>query len=164
MRFSLMPPPAILCRTDVPRGHGALDLGIGFGVVVRRVVQQQEVYIAEVELLERLINGARGMRVLVWVELRRDEHVLARYAALADGTAHFPFVVVHVGRVYQPVAALERRADGTDASFTGEAVRTEAKHRNIVSAAQPDKRRAHRYLPKNSARVSNGMAFLPPPS
>ena len=73
-------------------------------------MEEEQVDVVEAEALERGVDVRLALlvRVALREELRRDEELLARDAALADGLAHGDLVEVGVRRVDVAVARLER--------------------------------------------------------
>src|SRR5438105_6921735 len=84
-------------------------------------MNQVEVDVLESEFPAAPFEGAqRGVETMVAVpEFRRDEDLVARNAALADGRSHVSFVSVHLRGVNQPVAAFEGGGDGLPGLLAG---------------------------------------------
>src|SRR4029077_1283510 len=94
-------------RARVPRRLRALHAVPRPGRPARRPVDDVEVDLVDAEALEAVLR--LGLRVLAaGIELRRDEDVLARHAALAQGAPDARLVAVRLRRVDVAVAELKR--------------------------------------------------------
>src|SRR5881396_2826582 len=84
-------------------------------------MDQVEVDVLEPEFPAAPFEGAqRGVETMVAVpEFRRDEDLVARNAALADGRSHISFVSVHFRGVDHSVAAFEGGGDGLPGLLAG---------------------------------------------
>src|SRR5690625_6142498 len=93
---------ALKIEHGVERGLG-FDLGAG-------PVDQQEVDILDAEPPKAGLGGRPNERrcVVPGVDLGRDEHLVAREAAVDHGRANGCFILVRLWRVDMPVADLER--------------------------------------------------------
>jgi hypothetical protein len=80
-------------------------------------VDEVEVDVVDVELLDAVRNLSEGVAA-PWVELCRDEHLVARDAALAQRLAHARLVAVRLRGVDVAVTQLECRADGVHARWS----------------------------------------------
>ena len=140
----------VVCRGDhllqlvnVEVGHadraGVAELTSPFhpgpcpGRTALRPVDDVEVDVIDAEAPEAALK--LGDRVCApWIELRGDEHLVARHSALLQSTPHALLVAVRLGGIDMPVAELERptnRVDRRDADRN--LPDAEAKHRDLVA-------------------------------
>ncbi len=96
--------------------------GVDIGIALRAgPVDQVEIDALEPELLQARVEGAQGLVValVVVVELRRDEQVVAGHPGLADRRADALLVAVDRRRVDGPIADPDGLADHGGGLFVG---------------------------------------------
>ncbi|OEI69057.1 hypothetical protein Cus16_0887 [Curtobacterium sp. ER1/6] len=119
-----------------------------------RPVDEVQVDAVQPEVAERLVD--RAVRLVVAVvatgQLRGDDEVLAVDLGLADGTADGVLVAVVERGVEQPVAARDRRTDGSGTLVAVQPVGAEAELGEPVAVVQLDGGRAdlHQRTPSRS--------------
>ena len=125
-------------RADLSVGHRRLHGVVRLHVTSPRVVKEHHVNVADVQLRHRLVDGGPGGSELARVELGDDENLLTVHVAVPDGPAHGRLVVVHIGGVDEPSAALQQGGDGVVALLVAEGVGAQAHDGHLVAAVDRD--------------------------
>src|SRR5262249_41669251 len=101
-----------------------------------RPMNDVEVDVVDTETLQALLDfGDRVARA--WVELRRDEHLIARHAAVLQCPADTLFVAVSLCSVHVAVAEFESVAHGIDTlRSVGPLPHAEPEYRDSIPVAQ----------------------------
>lgn len=100
---------------DLPLLVGLLQGAVCAVAVAERLVQQHQVNVVRAEPAEALVDGCLGFLIAVIrdPDLRHDEDLVARDAALGDSGAYAFLVMIRLGGIDHTVAHAEGVADAS---------------------------------------------------
>ena len=124
------------CGANFPIPDGLLNSSVGGHIIGSRVMQEQDVDIADVQLVQTLVNGLSCVAVLIGIELGLHHDFLSRYVGGSDTLAYLLLVAVEGGSVDEAIAALQGRPHRVHAGAPVEGVGAQAHHRQIIPAGE----------------------------